>query len=84
MVNDRAVLYRIDPHRSKEAFHTLIDDWKAILVSERLPRERSRRRVSSGVKRHELSIFSAAENDHADNNHEHAGKVKGFQGFSQQ
>ena len=34
MVNDRAAFYRIDPHRSKEAFQGLIDDWKGILVSD--------------------------------------------------
>jgi transposase len=34
MVNDRAAFYRIDPHRSKEAFQALIDDWKGILISD--------------------------------------------------
>lgn len=34
MVNDQVAFYRIDPHRSKEAFQGLIDDWKGILVSD--------------------------------------------------
>jgi transposase len=34
MVSDRAALYLIHPHRSKEAFAALIDDWAGILVSD--------------------------------------------------
>jgi transposase len=34
MVNDRVAFYRIDAHRSKEAFHQLIADWQGILVSD--------------------------------------------------
>ena len=34
MVNERAAFYRIDPHRSKEAFNQLIQDWNGILVSD--------------------------------------------------
>jgi transposase len=34
MVSDTAALYRIHPHRSKEAFAALIDDWAGILVSD--------------------------------------------------
>lgn len=34
MVNERVALYRIDPHRSKEAFEKLVRDWNGILVSE--------------------------------------------------
>ena len=34
MVNERVAFYRIDPHRSKEAFQSLIDDWNGILVSD--------------------------------------------------
>jgi len=34
MVNERVAFYRIDAHRSKEAFHQLIADWQGILVSD--------------------------------------------------
>jgi len=34
MVNERVAFYRIDAHRSKEAFHQLIQDWEGILVSD--------------------------------------------------
>jgi transposase len=34
MVNERVAFYRIDPHRSKEAFENLIQDWNGILVSD--------------------------------------------------
>jgi transposase len=34
MVNDRVAFYRIDAHRSKDAFNQLIQDWKGILVSD--------------------------------------------------
>ena len=34
MVNQRVAFYRIDPHRSKEAFQSLIADWQGILVSD--------------------------------------------------
>jgi transposase len=34
MVNDRVAFYRIDPHRSKEAFNQLIKNWNGILVSD--------------------------------------------------
>jgi len=34
MVNERVAFYRIDPHRSKEAFDQLIQDWDGILVSD--------------------------------------------------
>ena len=34
MVNDQVAFYRIDPHRSKEAFEQLIEDWEGILVSD--------------------------------------------------
>ena len=34
MVSDRVAFYMIHPHRSKEAFATLIDDWAGILVSD--------------------------------------------------
>jgi transposase len=34
MVNDRVAFYRIDAHRSKEAFNQLILDWQGILVSD--------------------------------------------------
>lgn len=34
MVNDQVAFYRIDPHRSKEAFEQLIRDWEGILVSD--------------------------------------------------
>ena len=34
MVSDAAALYMIHPHRSKEAFAALIDDWAGILVSD--------------------------------------------------
>src|SRR5262249_34056619 len=34
MVNDTAALYMIHPHRSKEAFAALIDDWAGLLVSD--------------------------------------------------
>jgi len=33
MVSDTAAFYMIHPHRSKEAFAALIDDWAGILVS---------------------------------------------------
>ena len=34
MVNEKVAFYRIDPHRSKEAFQQLIKDWEGILVSD--------------------------------------------------
>ena len=34
MVSDTVALYMIHPHRSKEAFAALIDDWAGILVSD--------------------------------------------------
>ncbi len=34
MVNERVALYRIDPHRSKQAFDKLVKDWDGILVSD--------------------------------------------------
>src|SRR5256714_3409992 len=34
MVSDAAAFYLIHPHRSKEAFAALIDDWAGILVSD--------------------------------------------------
>lgn len=34
MVNERVAFYRIDPNRSKEAFHRLIQQWQGILVSD--------------------------------------------------
>jgi len=34
MVSDAAAFYMIHPHRSKEAFAALIDDWAGILVSD--------------------------------------------------
>src|SRR5215510_6955716 len=34
MATDTVPYYRIDPHRSKEAFFALIDEWKGILVSD--------------------------------------------------
>jgi len=34
MVNERVAFYRIDAHRSKEAFEKLIQDWQGILVSD--------------------------------------------------
>jgi transposase len=34
MVSDTAAFYMIHPHRSKEAFTALIDDWVGILVSD--------------------------------------------------
>jgi transposase len=34
MVNDRVAFYRIDPHRNKEAFENLVQDWNGILVSD--------------------------------------------------
>lgn len=34
MVNERVAFYRIDPHRSKEAFEQLIQDWEGILISD--------------------------------------------------
>jgi transposase len=34
MVSDTVALYMIHPHRSKEAFAALIDDWVGILVSD--------------------------------------------------
>jgi transposase len=34
MVNERVAFYRIDPHRSKEAFEQLVQDWQGILISD--------------------------------------------------
>ena len=34
MANDKVAFYRIDPHRSKEAFEKLIQNWEGILVSD--------------------------------------------------
>jgi transposase len=34
MLNERVAFYRIDPHRSKEAFEQLVKDWEGILVSD--------------------------------------------------
>lgn len=34
MANERVAFYRIDPHRSKEAFNQLIKDWEGILISD--------------------------------------------------
>ena len=34
MVNERLAFYRIDPHRSKEAFEKPVRDWNGILVSD--------------------------------------------------
>jgi transposase len=34
MVNEQVAFYRIDPHRSKEAFAQLVQDWEGILVSD--------------------------------------------------
>jgi transposase len=34
MATDTVASYRIDPHRSKDAFVALIDEWKGILVSD--------------------------------------------------
>jgi transposase len=34
MTTETVAYYRIDPHRSKEAFWALIEDWKGILVSD--------------------------------------------------
>ena len=34
MASDAAAFYMIHPHRSKEAFAALIDDWAGILVSD--------------------------------------------------
>jgi transposase len=34
MVNSSVAFYRIDPHRSKEAFNRLIESWAGILVSD--------------------------------------------------
>jgi transposase len=34
MVNEQVAFYRIDPHRSKQAFEQLIQDWQGILVSD--------------------------------------------------
>src|SRR6266481_1829989 len=34
MTTERVSLYLIHPHRSKEAFFTLIEDWQGILVSD--------------------------------------------------
>ena len=34
MVNEKVAFYRIDPHRSKEAFQQLLKDWEGILVSD--------------------------------------------------
>lgn len=34
MVNQHVAFYRIDPHRSRQAFQNLIADWQGILVSD--------------------------------------------------
>jgi transposase len=34
MANDQVAFYRIDPHRNKEAFEKLVQDWEGILVSD--------------------------------------------------
>ncbi len=34
MVNSRVAFFRIDPHRSRQAFDQLIQDWQGILVSD--------------------------------------------------
>jgi transposase len=34
MANERVAFYRIDPHRSKEAFDRLVQDWEGILISD--------------------------------------------------
>jgi hypothetical protein len=34
MTNELVAFYRIDPHRSKEAFLKLVQDWEGILVSD--------------------------------------------------
>jgi transposase len=34
MVNEKVAFYRIDPHRSNEAFEKLVQDWEGILVSD--------------------------------------------------
>jgi transposase len=34
MASDTVAFYMIHPHRSKEAFAALIDDWAGILVSD--------------------------------------------------
>ena len=34
MVNDRVAFYRIDQHRSKDAFNKLVKDWDGILISD--------------------------------------------------
>lgn len=34
MVNDRVAFYRIDRHRSREAFDKLVEDWDGILISD--------------------------------------------------
>jgi transposase len=34
MVNERVAFYRIDPHRSRQAFEQLVQDWDGILVSD--------------------------------------------------
>jgi len=34
MSNERIGFYRIDPHRSKEAFESLVEDWNGILISD--------------------------------------------------
>jgi nucleoside permease NupC len=34
VANERVAFYRIDPHRSKEAFEQLVQDWDGILVSD--------------------------------------------------
>ncbi len=34
MANERVAFYRIDPHRSKEAFYQLVQDWEGILISD--------------------------------------------------
>jgi transposase len=34
MVNERVAYYRIDPHRSKQAFEQLILDWRGVLISD--------------------------------------------------
>jgi transposase len=34
MATDKVAYYRIDPHRSKDAFFALIEEWQGILVSD--------------------------------------------------
>jgi transposase len=34
MVNQQVAFYRIDPHRSKQAFEQLVADWQGVLVSD--------------------------------------------------